>query len=82
MPKPNINQSYIPDLVFEIYCEMWECGETNCHGVPAIYALFFSKYIISVFYNVFRDGPASDASLELPRQEQSTAQQFKLTPHT
>jgi hypothetical protein len=41
VPKPVTSQSYIPDLVFEIYCEMWEYGETNCHGVPAIYMLFF-----------------------------------------
>ena len=32
----NVNQSGIPDFVFEIYCEMWESGETYCHGVSKI----------------------------------------------
>ena len=86
MLKPNKNRSYIPDLVFEMYFEMWEYGETNCHGVSAIYVRFFSAYIISVCYNFVKDIPASDAlntaSLELLRQEQSTAEQSRLTPRT
>jgi len=86
MPKHNINRNCIPDLVFEIYCEMWESGDTNCHGVPAIYMSFFSRYIISVFYNFFKHVPdryaLNRASLELLRQELSTAEQFRQTAST
>ena len=78
--KPKLHARYF----FEMYSEMWESGETNCHGVPAIYVRFFSRYIISLFNNIIKDFPASDArntaTLELLRQEQSTAEEFRLTP--
>ena len=85
--KTQQKPSYIRDLGFEMYCEMRKFGETNCHGVPATYYVrSFSSYIISMFYNFVKDVAASDAlntaSLELLRQEQSTAELFRLTPHT
>ena len=69
-----------------MYCEMWEPGDTKYHGVPAIYMFFFSRYIISVFYNFVKDVPdkyaLNTASLELLTQEPSTAEQFRLTAST
>ena len=65
---------------------MWACGETNRTGEFQRCKCILFEVHNSVFYSFVQDFPAIDslntAFSESLRQEQSTGEQFRLTPHT
>jgi hypothetical protein len=82
----NTNKSYIPHLVYEMFCAMWACGETNRTGEFQRCKCILFEVRNSIFYSFVQDFPAIDslntAFSESFRQEQSTGEKFRLTPHT
>jgi len=72
-------------IYFVIFCTNWASGETNSHGVPAIYMHCFSKYIISGFHNLVKVvswATPWNHRLRTVQTKAVSSQQFRLTPRT
>jgi len=79
------SKCYTAALIFAMFCTKWTSWENNCHWVPTLYVLSFSTYIISVFYRLsksFLERRLEHSICGTLRQEQSTAEQFRLKPRT